>query len=65
MDTRQGNIYETEEDALKAGVPKEFVAKVEAINEEILRIVNGPFKGREYKRTSTGIIRVDNKSEKG
>jgi hypothetical protein len=58
MDTRQGNIYSSEEEAIRAKVAKEFLAEVEPITEELLKITSGPMKGRVYKRTSTGIQRV-------
>jgi hypothetical protein len=47
MDMRTGDLYPSLEAALDAGVPREHVAEVEA---EIVRILNGPFKGRVYQR---------------
>jgi hypothetical protein len=47
MDMRTGDLYPSLEAALDAGVPREHVAEVEA---KIVRIVNGPFKGRVYQR---------------
>lgn len=58
MDTRQGNIYPDHAAALAAGVPNEDVASVTPISDDILLVTSGPMKGRYYKRTATGLLRV-------
>ena len=58
MDTRQGNIYPTLQDAIDAGVPGEHLAGVVPISDDVLSVTSGPMKGRFYKRTATGLIRV-------
>ena len=47
MDMRNGDMYRDRDEALAAGVPAEHVAEVEI---EIVRVTNGPFKGRVYQR---------------
>jgi hypothetical protein len=47
MDTRNGDLYPSKELALAAGVPEEHIVEVEP---EIVRVTNGPFKGRRYRR---------------
>jgi hypothetical protein len=47
MDMRTGDLYVTKEKARAAGVSEEYLAEVEP---EIVRIINGPFKGRVYQR---------------
>lgn len=59
MDDRNGNIYQSRDAALAAGVPAEHVQEVEYIHGELLRVTRGPFAGRVYRRTATGIVRVD------
>lgn len=56
MDTRNGNIYPSRELAEAAGVPDEHLVEIEP---EVVRVTSGPFKGRVYKRTSSGLERVD------
>ena len=58
MDMRNGNIYSDLEAALAAGVPPEHAVGVQPEG-DLLRITSGPFKGRTYRRTATGIARVD------
>jgi len=58
MDTRQGNIYPTRQGAVDAGVPDFAIASVTPISDDVLRITSGPMKGRYYKRTATGLLRV-------
>lgn len=55
MDMRNGNIYPSHEAALLAGVPEEHIAEVEP---EVVLITFGPFKGRRYRRTATGLERI-------
>ena len=55
MDTRNGNMYPSREAAQLAGVPDEHIAEVDA---EIVVVISGPFKGRRYRRTATGIVRL-------
>jgi hypothetical protein len=47
MDMRNGDIYPDRATALAAGVPDELVVEIEP---EIVRVKNGPFKGRVYRR---------------
>lgn len=47
MDMRNGDLYASREAALLAGVPEEHVAEIDV---EIVRVANGPFKGRVYQR---------------
>lgn len=49
MDMRTGDLYPSIEAALGAGVPREHLVEVEP---EIVRVTNGPFKGRVYQRNS-------------
>lgn len=58
MDDRQGNIYPTLQDALAAGVPPKHIQTVEP-EFGYLRVTSGPFKGRLYRRTATGLERVE------
>ena len=62
MDDRNGNVYPSLAAALDAGVPAEHAKEVEAIYGELLRVTSGPFKGRTYRRTATGVVRVDNQT---
>lgn len=55
MDMRNGDLYDSREAALLAGVPDEHVAEVDV---EIVRVKNGPFKGRVYRRTNKGLVRI-------
>lgn len=55
MDTRNGDLYDSREAAVLAGVPDEHIAEVEI---EIVRVKSGPFKGRVYRRTNKGLIRI-------
>jgi len=54
MDMRNGDLHPSLEAALAAGVPREYLAEVEP---EIVRVTSGPFKGRVYQRTRTGLER--------
>ena len=56
MDDRNGNLYRSRELALAAGVPAEHVVEVEP---EIVTVTSGPFKGRRYLRTASGIRRLE------
>ena len=47
MDMRNGDMYRSYQDAIDAGVPAEHIAEVDV---EIVRVANGPFKGRVYQR---------------
>ena len=49
MDTRNGQLYANEEQALKAGVPRESLEEVATTI-----IKSGPFKGRMYVVLSDG-----------
>lgn len=63
MDLRTGQTYPTKAAAISAGVPASDIAEVIAGNDSVpeVRFSSGPFKGRVYKRTSTGqLVRVDN-----
>ena len=62
MDDRQGNIYESRQAALAAGVPDEHIQEVEP-EFGLLRVLSGPFKGRLYRRTATGLVRVTEHGE--
>lgn len=55
MDDRNGNMYPTREAAQAAGVPDEHIVEVEP---EVVVVVSGPFKGRRYKRTAHGLVRL-------
>ena len=62
MDLRTGETYETREDAQKAGVPDSDIAEIVRADQSIpeVRFTSGPFKGRVYKRTSSGqLVRCD------
>jgi|WetSurMetagenome_2_1015567.scaffolds.fasta_scaffold1049185_2 hypothetical protein len=65
MDDRQGNIYPSLDAAKAADVPDEHAHEVEAIYDELLRVTNGPFKGRVYRRTATGVVRVNERALAG
>jgi hypothetical protein len=62
MDLRTGRTYETEEEALKAGVPASDLVQVEPTVDDgpkVRTITNGPFKGRRYVRNERGqMVRV-------
>lgn len=58
MDMRTGDVYPTLDAALNAGVPREHLAEVEPV---IVRVTSGPFKGRIYERTPTGLRRIKEK----
>lgn len=62
MDIRTGRTYQTKEDALADGVPESDVAEVlveKLADAPIVKFSSGPFKDREYKRTTTGnLVRV-------
>lgn len=60
MDDRNGNVYPSKELALAAGVPPEHVVEVEP---EVVVVVSGPFKGRRYQRTESGLVRLRDKTE--
>lgn len=47
MDMRNGDLYRSRDEAIASGVPVEHIAEVEP---EIVRVKNGPFKGRVYQR---------------
>jgi hypothetical protein len=58
MDMRNGDIYPDLAAARAAGVPEEAIAEVEALDKglgELVRVTKGPFKGRIYERTKTGL----------
>lgn len=55
MDTRNGDLYTNREAARLAGVPED---KIEEVTPEVVRITSGPFKGRLYRRTPNGLVRV-------
>jgi hypothetical protein len=65
MDDRNGNIYPDRAAALAAGVPNEHAHEVEALYGELLRVTKGPFKGRTYRRTATGLERIDERALAG
>lgn len=54
MDMRNGAVYESVEAAKAAGVPNEHIAEVESL----VRVTSGPFKGRVYQRTVSGLRRL-------
>ena len=54
MDMRNGDMYKDYQSAVDAGVPAEHIAEVDV---EIVRIKNGPFKGRVYQRHHGGLER--------
>ncbi len=56
MDTRTGTLYPTMKAALEAGVPRRAAAEVEHLRgvRDVVRITNGPFKGRVYERLPGG-----------
>ena len=58
MDTRNGDIYPSKELALAMGVPDKDLVEVDP---EIVVVTSGPFKGRRYERTITGIRRLPDK----
>lgn len=49
MDMRNGDMYRSFDEARAAGVPDDYIVKVEP---EIVRVTNGPFKGRVYQRNA-------------
>ena len=53
---RTGDLYQSVDAARAAGVPDEHIAEVEA---EVVRVTSGPFKGRVYRRTASGLERID------
>lgn len=55
MDMRNGNMYPSREAAEQVGVPSESLVEVEP---EIVVVTSGPFKGRRYLRTKTGLVRL-------
>ena len=55
MDDRNGNLYPTIEAARKAGVPRKHIVEVEP---EVVCVTSGPFKGRRYRRTKSGLVRL-------
>ena len=59
MDMRNGDIYPSKELALAAGVPEEHLAEVEPV---IVKVTSGPFKGRVYERTASGLRRIVNRT---
>ena len=62
MDIRTGKMYETRDDALKAGVPNSDIAEIVRNNSNIPEVCfnSGPFKNRIYKRNPENgqLIRV-------
>lgn len=63
MDMRNGDLYPSREAALAAGVPADRIAQVKPVSGdtlEIVRIDTGPFRGRVYRRTATGLKRARN-----
>ena len=60
MDMRTGDLYQSREEALAAGVPEQFVVEVDHAG-EVVTVTAGPFKGRTYRRTSSGLQRLDRK----
>lgn len=65
MDMRNGDIYDTPEAARAAGVPADQLEEVEVIGDEVVRITSGPFKGRLYRRTASGLQRMRIVTEDG
>ena len=55
MDDRNGTLYPSREAAQQAGVPDEHIVTVEP---EVVLVTSGPFKGRRYRRTSKGLVRL-------
>lgn len=51
MDMRTGHIYNSLEDATKAGVPANSVEPV-GVDGGIVTILNGPFVGRRYEQAN-------------
>ena len=60
MDMRTGALYPDVATAVTAGVPQDQLVEVEP---EIVRIVSGPFKGRVYRRTGSGLERLREREE--
>lgn len=56
MDTRNGNLYRSEEAAREAGVPSGNILGPLSVDGEIVTILNGPFKGRQYRRNADGTL---------
>lgn len=65
MDLRTGKIYATREAALADGVPESDLAMVEPPrapgDAPTVTVTKGPFKGRIYRRTEHGLVRVGGK----
>ena len=62
MDMRTGQMYETKDAALKAGVPESDIAEIVRDGDiPEVRFSAGPFKNRVYRRTQHGLVRVDKK----
>jgi hypothetical protein len=57
MDTRNGNLYNTRDEAIAAGVPEQFIAPVNVTETgDVITVTSGPFKGRQYVRNSDGSL---------
>ena len=54
MDMRNGDLYPSREAAQAAGVPDEQLAEVDPV---LVHVTSGPFKGRVYQRTASGLQR--------
>lgn len=56
MDLRTGRTYDSESEALAAGVPASDLIEIEQTIEgpKVRVIQNGPFKGRTYVRNKRG-----------
>ena len=62
MDMRNGDMYESRDAALAAGVPISELGETEVVEVEI---TSGPFKGRRYRRNALGQMeRVKSEAEK-
>lgn len=57
---RTGDMYLSLESARQAGVPDEHIVEVES---EIVVVTSGPFRGRRYQRTTSGLIRLPDVSK--
>lgn len=63
MDIRTGRTYETQAEAVAAGVPLSDIAEV---NGGEVRFSSGPFKNRVYRRDAKGqLVRVDRDTGRG
>ena len=61
MDLRTGRTYDSQADALAAGVPASDIVEVEQTIDgpNVRTITTGPFKGRTYVRNERGqMVRV-------